>query len=163
MNRGWASAALTLHAAFLPERSTDRDKTAGLDRLPTGACAPRTRMETPLCGPVPSPRWPRSTLLQLPDAVAEASCFFVGFLGDRLLELLAQLDQFGLGLLILGQSPRRLAAMLHLAVNVFQQRGKLLAKFLIIMGTTEPARIAKFDKLDPADRTLALVEEARFI
>src|SRR5579883_2413737 len=57
-----------------------------------------------------------STLLELADPVAQAGGIFIGLAVDGLLQLLAQLHQLRLGLTVLGQSPRGLAAVPGFAV-----------------------------------------------
>src|SRR5262245_5676853 len=64
---------------------------------------------------LPQSEW--STLLQPADLVAQAGRLLVGLLADRLLELLAELDQLGLGLLALRQAARSLAGVASLAVD----------------------------------------------
>src|SRR6266540_4202364 len=91
-----------------------------------------------------------STLLEFANAVAEASGLLVRLAVDRLGQLLAQLHQLRLRLLVLGLAPRRLAAVLGLAVDVLQQRRQLVAELLVVVRAAEPARIAELDELDAA-------------
>src|SRR4051812_36006534 len=131
-------AGLAQHSHFIPRSS--------LNVGPAGA-----RPRKPLLGRT-------LTLLELADAVAESGRIFIRLAGDGLLELLAKLDQFRLGLLVLGQPPRRLAAMLDLAVNVLQQRRQFFAELGVIVRATEPTGVAKLDEFDAADRTFSLIE-----
>src|SRR5438552_12749144 len=107
--------------------------------------------------PLPLALWPPSAFLELTDAIAEPSRILISLAGDRLVQLLAQLNQLRLGLLVLRQPPRRLAAMADLAMDILQQRTQFLAKFLIIVWTTQPAGVTKFHKLDAAHGAFALV------
>src|SRR5262245_44154942 len=78
---------------------------------------------------VPGPERPFRglSLFELADPVAEAGGLLVVLLGDRLLQPVAQLHQLRLGLLVLGQAARRLAAVPGLAVDVLQKGEKFLA------------------------------------
>src|SRR5438876_5561434 len=67
---------------------------------------------------------PASAFLKLSNAIAEPGRVFVSLSGDRLLQLLAQLNQLRLGLFILRQTARRLAAVADLAVNILQERSE---------------------------------------
>src|SRR5262245_43421505 len=104
-----------------------------------------------------------SSLFKLADAVAEAGGLLVRFLVDRLLELLAQLDQFRLGLLILRQPARRLAAVTGFAVDALQERDQLFAELLVVVRAAEAAGVAELDKFDAAHRAGALVQGRRLV
>src|SRR5208283_3763508 len=101
-----------------------------------------------------------STLFQLADAVPNPGCLLVGFLGDRLVQLLSQLDQLRLRLLGLREAPRRLAGVSGVAVNILQEGQQIFAKLLVVIGTAEPAGVAELDELDAADRAFPLVHSA---
>ena len=80
---------------------------------------------------------------ELANAIAEAGGFLVGLLVDSLQQIFPQLGQFGLHLFVLGHAPGRFAAVPGFAVDVFQQGRELVTELLVIVGTTEPAGIAK--------------------
>src|SRR5438876_3029495 len=109
------------------------------------------------------PFWPLarsspSAFFELANAIAEPGRVFVRLSRDRLLQLLAQLNQLRLGLFILRQTARCLAAVADLAMDVLQQRTQFFAKLLIVVWTTQPARITKFHKLDAADGAFPLIQ-----
>src|SRR5262249_21014831 len=105
---------------------------------------------------------PRSALFELADAVAEAGRLLVGFLVDRLQQLLAQLDQLRLRLLVLRQPAGRLAAVPRLAVDVLQERRQLVAELLVVVRAAEAARVTEFHEFDPAEGAFA-VQDARLV
>jgi hypothetical protein len=90
------------------------------------------------------------------NLIAKSSGFFVGFAMNRLQELLAELEEFGLGLFILRQSTGHLADMLGLAMDVLQQLQEFILEDLVVVGAAEPTGVTKVDKLDPAHITFAM-------
>src|ERR1700682_3733257 len=93
---------------------------------------------------------------ELANAIAEAGGFLVGLLVDSLQQIFPLLGQVGLHLHVFAHAPGRLSAVSGFAVDVLQQWSELVAEFLIIVGTTEPAGIAKLHEFQPANRALAV-------
>src|SRR5262249_47652470 len=100
-----------------------------------------------------------SALFQGADAVAQTGRLLIVFLGDRLLEAVAQLDQLRLRFLVLRQPARRLAPGAPLARGVLPKRSPLLPKFLVVVGAAQAAGVAELRELHAAQRALVLVEQ----
>ena len=76
----------------------------------------------------------------------------------RLLQLLAEPDQFVLPVTGIGGPCRQLAAMLCFAVDVLQKRKQFVFEFGVIVRTTESPLAAELTETDPAVGAGGLVE-----
>ena len=95
------------------------------------------------------------------DLVTQPRGCLVVFGGHRPLQLVAKLDQRRLLLRVPRGPLGHLAGMPGLSVDVLEQRHQLVAEDLVIVGTTQPARIAEFEERDLADRANLLVGRRR--
>src|SRR5262245_37583649 len=96
------------------------------------------------------------------DGIAQAGRFLVALLIDRRRQTLAQLHQLGLGLLVLRLASWHLAAVSRLAVDVFPKRQQLVMEFVVVVGTSQTAGIAKLHELDAANRAGAIQDAGLF-
>src|SRR5690242_19649096 len=103
-------------------------------------------------------RLTRNPPFQLLDLIAQTRGLFVRFLGHGQPQVVSQFDQLITLLAVVGHAFGELAAVMSVAVDVFQKRKQLVAKGDVAMGAAQPPLTAKFPVRHLAGRANELFE-----